>query len=326
MDDAFDLSQILPKHGFASVTAAMDYPSLPILVLYGGASVGRFRQGTSMSYKTVLVHVDQSRQAPARISIAAAIARAQQAHLTGAAMTGISRYVFDSGTFNPTDPTFVHHLEHLRRYAREGLDKFEALARSTGVDAIESRVVDDDAAGGMALQSRYADLIVIGQFDPSDPVPGLMSDFPEQVLLHGGRPVLVVPFAGRFSERVGKAMVAWDGSLPASRAVAGALPLLVAAETVDIMTFMPGQDHDAQGEQAGADLALYLARHGVKANVSARRIDMDTGNALLSAVADANAELLVMGAYGHARFREVVLGGVTRTVLGSMTVPVLMAH
>ncbi len=182
-----------------------------------------------MNYKTVLVHVDQSRQAPVRIAIAAEIARTQQAHLTGAAMTGISRYVFDSGTFNPADPTFVHHLEHLRRYAREGLDKFEAMARSVGVDAIESRVVDDDAAGGMALQSRYADLAVIGQFDPSDPVPGLMSDFPEHVLLHGGRPVLVVPFAGRFSGRFGKVVVAWDGGLPASRAIAGALPLLVTA-------------------------------------------------------------------------------------------------
>ncbi len=279
-----------------------------------------------MSYKTVLVHVDQSRQAPMRVGVAADIARAQSAHLVGAAMTGISRYVFDSGAFNPNDPTFSHHLEHLRRYASEGLHKFEAVARATGVDEIEARVVDDDAAGGMALQARYADLTVIGQFDPSESVPGLMSNFPEHVILHSGRPVLVVPYAGSFSGKFRKAVIAWDGGMAASRAIAGALPLLAAADAVDILIFNPEQDAEAHGEQPGADLALFLARHGVKANVHAHRSDIDTGNALLSVAADLDAELLVMGAYGHARFREVVLGGVTRTVLASMTVPVLMAH
>ncbi len=279
-----------------------------------------------MSYKTVLVHVDQSRQAPVRVGVAADIARAQSAHLVGASMTGISRYVFDSGAFNPNDPTFSHHLEHLRRYASEGLHKFEAAARGTGVDEIEARVVDDDAAGGMALQARYADLTVIGQFDPSESVPGLMSNFPEHVILHSGRPVLVVPYAGSFSGKFRKAVIAWDGGMAASRAISGALPLLAAADAVDILVFNPEQDGEAHGEQPGADLALFLARHGVKATVHAHRSDIDTGNALLSAAADLGAELLVMGAYGHARFREVVLGGVTRTVLATMTVPVLMAH
>ncbi len=279
-----------------------------------------------MSYKTVLVHVDQSRQATVRAGVVADIARAQSAHLVGAAMTGISRYVFDSGAFNPNDPTFSHHLEHLRRYASEGLHKFEAVARGIGVDQIEARVVDDDAAGGMALQARYADLTVIGQFDPSEPVPGLMSNFAEHVILHSGRPVLVVPYAGSFSGKFRKAVIAWDGGMAASRAISGALPLLAAADAVDILIFNPEQDGEAHGEQPGADLALFLARHGVKANVHAHRSDIDTGNALLSTAADLGAELLVMGAYGHARFREVVLGGVTRTVLASMTVPVLMAH
>ncbi len=279
-----------------------------------------------MSYKTVLVHVDQSRQAPMRVGVAADIARAQSAHLVGAAMTGISRYVFDSGAFNPNDPTFSHHLEHLRRYASEGLHTFEAVAKGIGVDEIEARVVDDDAAGGMALQARYADLTVIGQFDPSESVPGLMSNFPEHVILHSGRPVLVVPYAGSFSGKLRKAVIAWDGGMAASRAISGALPLLAAADAVDILVFNPEQDAEAHGEQPGADLALFLARHSVKANVHAHRSDIDTGNALLSAAADLDAELLVMGAYGHARFREVVLGGVTRTVLASMTVPVLMAH
>ena len=279
-----------------------------------------------MSYKTVLVHVDQSRQAPVRMTVAADIARAQPAHLVGAAMTGISRYVFDSGAFNPGDPTFSHHLEHLRRYASDSLVEFETIAKAVGVDEIESRVVDDDAAGGIALQARYADLTVIGQFDPSEPVPGLMSNFPEHVILHSGRPVLVVPYSGSFSGGFRKVVIGWDGGMAASRAISGALPLLAAADAVDIVVFNPEQDKDAHGEQPGADLALFLARHGVKANVHAHRADIDTGNALLSAAADLGGDLLVMGAYGHARLRELVLGGVTRTVLASMTVPVLTAH
>lgn len=279
-----------------------------------------------MSYKTVLVHVDQSGQASVRIRVAAEIARAQQAHLVGAAVTGISRYVFDSGGFNLHDPIFSHHLEHLRRYARDGLAKFETLAKAAGVDEVEPRVVDDDAAGGIALQARYADLTVIGQFDPSEPVPGLMSNFPEHVILQSGRPVLVVPYAGKFSGQFRKAVIGWDGSIAASRAISGALPLLAAADAVDILVFNPERDRDAHGEQPGADLGLFLARHRVNANVHAQRVDIDTGNALLSAVADLSAELLVMGAYGHARFRELVLGGATRTLLSTMTVPVLMAH
>ncbi len=279
-----------------------------------------------MSYRTVLVHVDSSRRAPVRIAIAADIARTHAAHLVGAAMTGISRYVFDSGAFNPKDPTFSHHLDHLRRHAHEGLARFDALAKGAGVDQIEARVVDDDAAGGIALQARYADLTVIGQFDPSESVPGLMSDFPEYVILHSGRPVLVVPHAGSFGGSFRKAVIAWDGGMAASRAISGALPLLTAADAVDILVFNPEADRDAHGEQPGADLALFLARHGVNANVHAHRSDIDTGNAMLSATADLGADLLVMGAYGHARLRELVMGGVTRTVLASMTVPVLMAH
>ncbi len=279
-----------------------------------------------MAYKTVLVHVDQSQQCAARVTLAAQVARSQQAHLVGAAMTGISRYVFDHGAFNPKDPVFSHHLDHLHQHARASLSAFENVVAAVGVDSVESRLVDDDAAGGIALHARYADLAVIGQFDPGATVPGVMSNFPETVVLNSGRPVLVVPHAGKAEGNFRRPLVAWDGGLAASRAIAGALPLLAQAETTDVLVFDTGDQKDAHGEQPGADLALYLARHGVKVNVIERRIAGGTGEALLSAAADLGSDLIVMGAYGHTRFREVVLGGVTRTVLESMTVPVLMAH
>ncbi len=279
-----------------------------------------------MSYKTVLVHVDQSPRSNVRATLAAQLARSHDAHLVGAAVTGISRFVFSEGAFNPDDPVFAHYLTHLRQYARAALAAFEQATASIGVDSVEARLVDDDAAGGIALHARYADLAVVGQFDPSTTVPGVMPDFVETVALNSGRPVLVVPYAGPASAPLRRPLVAWDGGLPASRAIASALPLLREAGTIDVVMFNPRAEAHVHGDEPGADLALYLARHGLQVNVIERSASGDIGAALLSTAADLGSDLIVMGAYGHTRFREVVLGGVTRTVLQSMTVPVLMAH
>jgi len=279
-----------------------------------------------MAYKTVLVHVDQSQQCAMRVKLAAQIAQAQQAHLVGAAMTGISRYVFDHGAFNPSDPVFTHHLDHLHQHARGALSAFEKVAASVGVASVEARLVDDDAAGGIALHACYADLAVIGQFDPSTAVPGVMPNFVETVVLNSGRPVLVVPYAGEADGQFRRPLVAWDGGVAARRAITGALPLLKQAGSIDVVMFNPRAEAGVHGEEPGADLALYLARHGIRVNVVERTVSGGIGEALLSAAADLGSDLIVMGAYGHTRFREVVLGGVTRTVLQSMTVPVLMAH
>ena len=278
-----------------------------------------------MSYKTILVHVDQSKHAAERIRLAAAIARAENAHLIGAAMTGISRYVFDSGAINPHDTVLKHHLDFLRDYARKALQTFKQLAADAGVSSVESRLVEDDA-GGMTLQARYCDLVVLGQINPDEAVPGLMPDFPEYVVINCARPVLVVPFAGEFREPCKHPLIAWDASMTATRAITSALPLLAQSEQADLVVFNADDQPDAHGEQPGADLALYLARHGVKLNVINQTIELDTGNALLSLAADRGSDMIVMGGYGHTRFREIILGGVTRTMLASMTVPVLMAH
>ena len=279
-----------------------------------------------MPYKTILVHVDQSSQAAERIKLAAAIANAENAHLIGTAMTGISRYVFESGAINPHDPTFAFHLDYLRQYAQDALASFEELVKQAGVVSYESRMVNDDAGGGMTLQARYCDLVILGQFNPDEAVPGLMPDFPEYVVMNCARPVLVVPYAGSFTQACKHPLIAWDASMTATRAVTGALPLLAQADQADLVVFNADDQPDAHGEQPGADLALYLARHDVKIILINQTIELDTGNALLSLAADQGADLIVMGGYGHSRFREIMLGGVTRTMLASMTVPVLMAH
>ncbi len=279
-----------------------------------------------MSYKTILVHVDESIRAGERIKIAAAIAMTQNAHLIGTAMTGASRYLVQAMMLADTDPNLRAHLDFLRKRAERGLDDFDNCVRRLGLPSFEKRLVDDEAGAGVCLQARYADLVVIGQNDPGELSPVVMPDFPQYVVLHSGRPVLLVPYAGQFDDIGKRVLVAWDASMSATRAVAGAIPLLKRAQVVEVVVFNPQLQPQAHGAQPGADLAVFLARHGIKIDVSLRQTDREIGDALLSLAADKDADLIIMGGYGHARFREILLGGATRTALETMTVPVLMSH
>lgn len=278
-----------------------------------------------MSYKTILVHADLSIHAPRRIRVAAALARAEGAHLVGAAMTDIARVtrliVADAAAdVNRTVPIGLTDI--LKENARQALDRFTLLAQEAGVASLEPRMLDDSPGDGLVQQSRFADLVVVSQTDPAHRVGGVAPDLPEYVLLHSPRPVLLVPFAGQYADNLdGNAVAAWDGSLEASRALAHGLPLLKRAREVTVAQF----DSIELVAQA-PPLAQWLARHGVQAKVHAHEGDIHEGDALLSLAARLQADLIVMGAYGHARMRELLLGGVTRTVLKSATVPVLMSH
>lgn len=279
-----------------------------------------------MSYKTILVHVDQSSRAAARIRIAAEIAIAENAHLVGAAMTGISRLIYQDGAVDLTRTLVASQMELLTQRANEALANFESIASGMGVLSYEKRLVDDEPEGGLCLQARYSDLVVVGQTDPDEAPSRLMADLPEFVMLNCGRPVLIVPYAGQFTNVGKNVLVPWDASMEATRAITNALPLLQRAKNVSVTLFNASKQSNGHGEQPGADIALYLARHGVKVEVIRERTEIDIGNALLSLTTDLSSDLIVMGGYGHTRFREVLLGGVTLTVLKTMTVPVLMSH
>ena len=291
-----------------------------------------------MTYKTVLLHIDDGAGRDARVAMAASVAQACGGHLTGVALTGVSRLLYQHQPDLDADPNLTLHLNFRRERAARALDGFEQQASSFGVASYEQRVVDDEAAGGISLLARYADLVVISQYNAADKSPSVMRDFPAYVLLHSGRPVLIVPHAlqaGQLAPAAHPAaannvLISWNGSKEASRAVSAALPLLQRAGQVHVAVF-DAQLHAAEhGEHPGADIVQYLARHGVQARLllldggATRRGDI--GDALLSQASDLSADLLVMGAYGHSRLRETILGGVTRTVLQSMTIPVLMAH
>lgn len=287
-----------------------------------------------MSYKTILVHVDESRHAEQRIRIAADIAAKQDAHLVGGAATGVSPYIYRSGAIvqagSDTTTPLGYHLSALRDHARSALDNFETLAGKLEVGSHESALIDDEAGAGISLRARYSDLVVIGQFDPDQRSPVVMSDFPEYVLMNAGRPVLMVPYVGEYNTVGRRVLLGWDGGVSAARAVTQAIPLLKQADIVELAVYNADPETRKKdmphGEVPGADIALLLARHGIKVDVIQQKTRINVGDALLSLATDLGSDLLVMGGYGHPRFQEILLGGVTHTVITSMTLPVLMAN
>jgi nucleotide-binding universal stress UspA family protein len=209
--------------------------------------------------------------------------------------------------------------------ANDALAKFDEAARRAGVSA-ESRTLSASLAGAAdrfgAIARRF-DLSVVGQAEPDTVAPEEL--IVEGALFSSGRPVLVVPYIQKDGPRFDRVMVCWDASRNAARAVADAMPLLARAKAVDVV--IVANERAKSDEIPGADIGQHLARHGMKVDV--KRIvatDTDVANTILSHAADTGADFMVMGGYGHSRLREFILGGATRGILASMTLPTLMSH
>lgn len=277
-----------------------------------------------MPYKTILVHANLADSAPDRIRLAARLALAADAHLIGSALSGISRFI-PPDVLSTGGSALRARCAALRDDAVRSLERFGRIAREEGVPSAEARLVDDDVDGGLAMQARYCDLAVVGQAGRGASTPAAPPDLPQYLLFTSGRPVLVVPWIGCRAGLDGGALVAWDGSVEATRAVTGALPLLRMAGDATILAFGEAPARE-RGDDGCAGLAAWLARHGVKTSIGRRPDEADIGAMLLSEATDSGASLLVMGGYGHSRLREALAKGVTATILRSMTLPVLMAH
>jgi len=278
-----------------------------------------------MAYKNILVHIDDSKVSSKRLEAAIGLAQAHGAHLTGI-----------YAAIKPSLPGSV-----VAEVPAQLLDVLgeQAAARAAAAETAFTEVVEraglssdfrsaqcpsSHVAEVVALNARYADLAILGQPEPKNGGE-VDAEVPEDVVLSTGRPALIIPYIGAGKEIGKRVLVAWDGGREAARAVNDALPLLEKAESVTVLVINPS--HGGHGEQPGADIALHLARHGITVEVQHIEVrDLSTGNALLSRLADADVDLLVMGAYGHSRLRQMVLGGVTREVFQQMTVPVLMSH
>jgi len=279
-----------------------------------------------MEYKTILVHVDQSRHAADRIRYAAALARDHGAHLVGAAMTGLPRYVFPDGAWPIPQTLAASCFAPLYDNAEQALDQFAGLAAGYRISH-ENRLVTDEDADALVLLARFCDLVVVTQDDPQEALPGQVGRLPEYVALNATTPVLLLPRDWTGATAPTHALVAWNGSAPAARAVHAALPLLRRAASVRLVSFCAPTDplpEPSAAEQV--QLAASLARQGVHVEQCLREQDVDAGHAILAMAGETGCDLVVMGCYGHARLREMLLGGASRTMLRAATVPVLMHH
>lgn len=281
-------------------------------------------------YKTIVVHVDGSPEQIARNRAGAMLAKAFDAHLVGSAATGISWLDYSLLVGSMGAPMMPESdFSGMRAAIAARLEQFGADVGRQGVASHETRMIEDDARFALLLESRYADLLVVSREGDTIAMPGVPPQaraLPEYLALHGARPVLVVPPGWHGPALPGTAVVGWDGSLQALRAIAAALPLLRLADRVTLALVNPDTMADLHGEEPGADMALYLARHGIAVDVVLERARGSTGKALMGVARNHGAGLLVAGAFGHSRYRELVLGGVTRALLGGSDIPLLIAH
>jgi len=224
----------------------------------------------------------------------------------------------------PTDLIEVQREENSKA-AKEAIARFEAAAKAANLSA-ETRMVDASVAGAADLFGRIArrfDVAVVGQARREQGAS-------EELLIEGalfgsGRPVVVVPYIEKRGLKLDRVLICWDGSRPAARAIADAMPFLRRSQAIDVVTVASAREKT--DEITGVDMGEHLARHGLKIEV--KRIvstDIDVPSMILSHAADSGADFIVMGGFGHSRLREFVLGGATRGLLAAMTVPTLMSH
>ena len=279
-----------------------------------------------MSYKTITVHLDAGPRCATRVAVAARLALRHGSRLVGIAPTGLPDVIV---AMNSAVPDVIECVAlsaaDLRESAAAAARTFERECRRAGVASFAAEVVVDEAVDAVVRRGRCSDLVLVGQTDVAAPIDGVAYDFPQQVLLHAGPPVLVVPYAGTFGSLGERALVGWKNTREAARALRDALPLLRDARRVSLVEVGPVQA-DAGRDGSLEAAAAWLESHSIPLD-SHREIELaGVGDQLLSRAGDLGADLIVCGGYGHSRLREWVLGGVTRHLLEHMTVPVLFSH
>ncbi|PWC36424.1 universal stress protein [Azospirillum sp. TSO35-2] len=279
-----------------------------------------------MALKDFLVVVDDAPASAARLDLAARLAVRADAHLT--ALYAVNDMVLP-GYIEVEIPQEVRDTRrHVRKEQNERMvAAFDDAMRHHGLtDRSEWLSVEGDPTIAAAVHGRYADLVVVGQPDPERD-RDLPVAQPADLLFECGRPMLVVPYAGRFATVGERVLVGWNGSREAARAVGDAMPLLATAKRVLVMAANPKPGPNGLGDEPCADIARHLSRHNCRVEATHIATDVvEPGDTLLNMAADESCDLLVMGAYGRSRLRELVLGGMTRFMLQHMTIPVLMSH
>jgi len=279
-----------------------------------------------MGYKDFIVSIDPSHEGRQRAQFAIRLAERCQASLTGyyAAPT-VGEYVAAAvagGGLSGSEPVAARETVQAVEAADAMAQQFEDEMKRRHLEGTWL-LSGQDPVQDIARRARTADLCILSLGHPDSAVPDLQGFRPDEVILLCGRPVLGLPVANLPDEVGNEVLVAWDGSREASRAMNDALPLIARAKSVTLLTVDPDEAMWESTEAA----AVHLRRHGVAA--SAHRIPgggMGIGEVILAHADYLDADLVVAGAYGHSRLREAALGGVSRTLLRQMMVPVLMSH
>jgi nucleotide-binding universal stress UspA family protein len=277
-----------------------------------------------MALRDILLHMDNSRSCSARLEAAIQVAQTNGAHLAGLYVIQLPVFPYYAEVNIPRE-ILEAHAKVAKARADAAQKTFIDTTNRAGLSA-EWRCVEGEVASHLTVHARYVDLVLLGQVERDDPestAPGLI----DRVVLGAGRPVLTIPYIGMSRPLGQRVIVGWDASREAVRAINDALPLLERAQHVTVLSINPPSGEQGDGDIPSADICLHLARHGVKAEAHQLQAeDIEAGAMLLSYATDQGADLIVSGAYGHSRLRELVLGGVTRHLVEHMTVPVFMSH
>lgn len=279
-----------------------------------------------MAFKDILVYLDSHPSSRHRVDLAFGLAARHGAHLTGLYVVAplVTPSYFDARLPETVNESQQKRQRDLASRAHQ-LYQDRAAAWSLGGRA-DWRDTIEAPPDTLAQQGRCADLIVVGQRDPQHvyEAPTLL---PQELIFSSGRPVLTVPYSGRFETPGKHVLVGWNGSREAARAVADAMPFLLGAEKVTLLSVNPVKGAGPADDSPDRDILHHLRRHGIGAE--ARHVvdaEAETGEILLDHVGRLGCDLVVMGAYGHSRLRALILGSLTTFVLGRMSIPVLMSH
>ena len=278
-----------------------------------------------MSFKTILVHLDDSERCDIRLATAIGVASDARARLIGVYIAPMQALSPSIATLLPAD--VVAARQHDLGAAQHAAERrFRSATDAAGLERTEWRAPAGLALDEIVAHGRCGDLLVFGQRDRADQDFLFNEELIATALVAAGRPLLIVPYIGTAATLGQNVMIAWNGSREASRAVADAMPVLERARQVGVLADRGNSDAEVEHSLSNTRLLEWLHDHGIEAQLELAGRDADVGETLLSRAADQNADLIVMGGYGHTRLRELVLGGVTRTLLRAMTVPVLMSH
>jgi len=277
-------------------------------------------------YRRITVHLDHGFDCTRRTALALGLAKRHKAELVGVyASSAPPQYYYGESVMMSRTLNIMKNLQAQNRGAVQ--NAFLEAAAAADVPAVV-RAGESSPSATVALHGRASDLLIVSQQNRDDVEAAHENEFVEQTLLTAGRPVMVLPSSGDFPVVGDRVLLCWDGSREAARALADAAPLLQGASHVVVLTMDEGAATRNVESIPFEDLATYCVAHGIPAPDHVRRDikGVGVGSTILNAAADYSADLIVMGAYGHSKFREWAMGGATASILKSMTVPIMFSH